>query len=295
MKLSAAPLTGLAIGDALGIPFDACSPSSPRLLDWNGTYVVAEQYRLGPGQWTQVTQTSLVLAQNLRQNRAYIPLDVSADYLSWYLSGNFRCIDRTMFRAMENLRAGHSYRGSGVRGSESNSAATRAAPIGMLFSRDLDVASPIASDDALITHRSFEAQEGAKAVAVAIAFLVSGGEKVDVLEEVLDRLSRSSKLRRQLKQCHLKPVRKVSSNVIDTIASAFHAFLTTDHFIDAVFKAVRFGGKTNTVAAVTGALAGAYYGYHNIPTYFLENLEKVWEIRNLEVNLLAGPKVRAAV
>jgi hypothetical protein len=49
------------------------------------------------------------------------------------------------------------------------------------------------------------------------------------------------------------------------LGSAVWALRTTTSFEDAIHAATDLGGDTDTVAAVTGSLAGAYYGLHAIP------------------------------
>ena len=41
-------------------------------------------------------------------------------------------------------------------------------------------------------------------------------------------------------------------------------------FEDAVLTAINWGGDSDTIGAITGGLAGCYYGYDNIPTRFIE-------------------------
>jgi poly(ADP-ribose) glycohydrolase ARH3 len=47
----------------------------------------------------------------------------------------------------------------------------------------------------------------------------------------------------------------------------------TDSFKDAVVLAVNLGGDTDTIGAMAGAIAGAYYGYAQIPQTWLDRLE----------------------
>ena len=54
--------------------------------------------------------------------------------------------------------------------------------------------------------------------------------------------------------------------VIDTLEASLWCFLTTDTCHDAVLKAVNLGDDTDTTSAVTGALAGLYYGVDTIPS-----------------------------
>ncbi|MDR1635803.1 MAG: ADP-ribosylglycohydrolase family protein [Treponema sp.] len=67
--------------------------------------------------------------------------------------------------------------------------------------------------------------------------------------------------------------------VINTLEAAFWCFLTTDSYRDAVLKAVNLGDDTDTTAAVTGALAGLFYGLDAIPAIWLETLAGSGDIR----------------
>jgi ADP-ribosyl-[dinitrogen reductase] hydrolase len=53
--------------------------------------------------------------------------------------------------------------------------------------------------------------------------------------------------------------------VIDTMISSLWCFYNTDSFEDALIKVVNLAGDADTMGAVCGQIAGAYYGYSNIP------------------------------
>ena len=76
--------------------------------------------------------------------------------------------------------------------------------------------------------------------------------------------------------------------VIDTLEAAFWCFLTTDTYRDAVLKAVNLGDDTDTTAAVTGAMAGLFYGLDAIPATWLENLAASGDIRRLSGAMAEG-------
>jgi poly(ADP-ribose) glycohydrolase ARH3 len=60
---------------------------------------------------------------------------------------------------------------------------------------------------------------------------------------------------------------------IEAVPPAIGAFLYTDNFRDAVVTAVSLGGDTDTIGAMAGAVAGAYYGYRQIPMEWLDKME----------------------
>jgi ADP-ribosylglycohydrolase len=57
--------------------------------------------------------------------------------------------------------------------------------------------------------------------------------------------------------------------------------LTTDSYPNAVLKAVNLGRDTDTTGAITGGLAGLYYGINNIPEKWLQQLARYEEIDDL--------------
>ena len=56
------------------------------------------------------------------------------------------------------------------------------------------------------------------------------------------------------------------------LGSAVWALRTTTSFEEAIRAAIDLGGDTDTVAAVTGGLAGAYYGLDAIPAHWAQLL-----------------------
>lgn len=62
---------------------------------------------------------------------------------------------------------------------------------------------------------------------------------------------------------------KTTGYVIDTIEASYWCLVTTDSYRDCLLKAVNMGDDTDTVGAITGGLAGLYYGYEEIPSEWL--------------------------
>ena len=60
---------------------------------------------------------------------------------------------------------------------------------------------------------------------------------------------------------------------MEAVPPAIASFLLTDSFKDAVVTGINLGGDTDTIGAMTGAIAGAYYGYSQIPEEWIQGLE----------------------
>lgn len=65
-----------------------------------------------------------------------------------------------------------------------------------------------------------------------------------------------------------------SGYVVDSFAAALYCIHTTSSFEEALVKAVNLGGDADTIGAITGGLAGAIYGYSNIPQRWLNALDE---------------------
>jgi ADP-ribosylglycohydrolase len=69
--------------------------------------------------------------------------------------------------------------------------------------------------------------------------------------------------------------------LVHTLEASIWSFLTTDNFKDAVLKAVNLGDDTDTTGAVTGGLAGLYYGDYIIPERWIAKLARRKDIEEL--------------
>jgi ADP-ribosyl-[dinitrogen reductase] hydrolase len=69
--------------------------------------------------------------------------------------------------------------------------------------------------------------------------------------------------------------------VISSLETAIWCFINTNSYEEAVLRAVNLGGNTDTVTALTGTIAGLFYGYDNIPTDWIDSLIKIDELELL--------------
>jgi ADP-ribosylglycohydrolase len=69
--------------------------------------------------------------------------------------------------------------------------------------------------------------------------------------------------------------------VVHSLEASLYTFLTTESIADAVLNAVNLGGDTDTIAAITGSLSGAFYGYQNIPQTWRSQLKRIDDIDRL--------------
>jgi poly(ADP-ribose) glycohydrolase ARH3 len=77
-------------------------------------------------------------------------------------------------------------------------------------------------------------------------------------------------------------------SAVGSVRSALAAFLLNpDDLRGAVLFAIQMGGDTDTIAAMTGAIAGARCGEVGLPQFWVHRLERASEIRDLAGSLAA--------
>ena len=58
----------------------------------------------------------------------------------------------------------------------------------------------------------------------------------------------------------IRPTYQFNETCQETVPQAIRAFLDSTDFEDAIRTAISLGGDSDTIAAITGAIAEAYYG-----------------------------------
>lgn len=162
-----------------------------------------------------------------------------------------------------------SYQGT----SYGNGAAMRVSPIGYLDELEcVEIEAHLAT---IPSHNHEEAILGAEAVAVSIYLLRNGIEKQE-LKEYLEENYYSL-------DYDLETLRReytFSSKAKESVPQAFFIFLESNSFEDAIRKAISIGGDSDTIAAIVGGLAEAYYGLdenlvEKVKPYLKDYMKKV--------------------
>jgi poly(ADP-ribose) glycohydrolase ARH3 len=168
-------------------------------------------------------------------------------------------------------------------GSLGNGAAMRVAPIGLFFSHDLQQVAAEAEQSALPTHTHPIGIDGARLMAVATALAVrSAGERFrrrSFLEE-LRRFAQTEEFQWQIDHAlALEPYQslQVFGNSLEANRSVMTSILcfadSPDDYSQAISRAIGQGNDVDTLAAMTGAIAGARLGIEAVPRYLIDCLE----------------------
>jgi poly(ADP-ribose) glycohydrolase ARH3 len=298
-------LLGLAVGDALGARFEAQPPD-----------FIAQRYRSAemlienpPTEelwYTDDTQMAIGVAETLIAcgciDEAEICRRFAANYMpSRGYGRGARVVLDTMVEGgdhkywAENLFPG---------GSLGNGAAMRVAPVGLMFRDNLQVLWEQARLSALPTHVHPLGVEGAQVLALAVGLATEAvtfrrQEFFAQLSERCQSAEYSGPLRRASRIDQPRDLALFGNGIAatDSVVTAVACFgLTPDSYEQTIGNAILLGGDTDTIAAMAGAISGAYLGRQAIPQHLLDRLENGYQgrayIESLAQQLLATHESR---
>lgn len=136
-----------------------------------------------------------------------------------------------------------------------NGAAMRVCPVAFAF-QTLEEVLKEARASAEVTHNHPEGIRGAQATAAA-TFLARQGESKRKIRSMIEKQFRYD-LSRTI--ASIRPNYSFKESCQETVPEAITAFLDSEDYEDAVRLAVSLGGDADTLACITGGIAGAFYG-----------------------------------
>ena len=138
-----------------------------------------------------------------------------------------------------------------------NGAAMRVSPCGFAAS-SLEEAIALSRQVTEVTHNHSESMKAAEAVAAAI-YMARTGKSVLEIRDYIE----SNYYRINFTLDAIRPTYTFDVSCQGSVPQAFEAFFESTGFEDAIRNAISIGGDSDTIAAITGGIAEAYYG---IPT-----------------------------
>lgn len=295
-------LVGLAVGDAFGGPVEFMSRFEIAQRYGGGLHkmVGGGWLKLKPGETTDDTAMARALAESLVAREGFAVDDVAARYVAWLRTspkdvGN---ITKLALRAWEKgvalpAAAMGAHRQLGGK-SAGNGTIMRCASIALRYAYDERRLMDSSRDDALITHFDPQAWTGSVALNLLISYLLRDMPITEAVRLVAARIRREPRAAAEIAQVleTITPLTRAdalptSGYVVDTLRIAVWAMLAHETFEDAVMAAVNLGGDADTQGAVTGALAGARWGYQAIPEQWLQPLHEREALIKLADRLMA--------
>jgi len=303
-KQTLSGLMGLCVGDALGVPVEFTSrteriKSPVTSMQGYGTW------NQPPGTWSDDSSLTFCLAECLCSG---FSLDAIANsFCRWYNEaywtphGEVFDIGRTTFLAIRNYQQGSPPLMAGEKSENSNGNGSLMRILPMAYCHK-SLSFPELIDRvyqvSCITHAHPRSQIACSiytSIAVCLlqglepqAAYLKGLENVKYIYTATEYASEMSHFTRVFSgDIAQLPVNEIDSGgyVIDTLEASLWCLLNSSSYFEAVLKAVNLGGDTDTTAAVTGGLAGIYYGLENIPQQWIQEIARKQDIMDLAERL----------
>lgn len=283
-------LLGLALGDALGAPYEG-GPLERTL--WK---LIGRTSR-GEIRWTDDTQMSLDLAESLIANDGLDLDDLAKRFADGYRWS--RGYGPAAARQLKRIRRGMPWsianRSVYRDGSFGNGGAMRAPVIALFFAGDTARLVDAARDSARVTHAHPLGIEGAVLIAAATAAALRSSNPIEILDAAaghceLEPFHERLRLARAWIESPGEP------SLVEVSRRLGRGIAAVDSCVTAVYVGVRFlgrtfielqqfiarcGGDADTIGAMAGAIWGAVNGEARLPPVPLSRLEQVDRIWNV--------------
>ena len=242
---------GLVVGDCLGSPIQFTDKDRHQHIT---EMVPCNCFSTPPGYWTDDSAMAFCIAESLELKRKYDLRDIANNFVRWYEDGFWSSLDYAFDVGTATATACVEIRDrqtlcNGFEDSQGNGSIMRFAPTYIWNYGQPDLTMPYEVSD--LTHASRKIHQVIDRMAhICDEHLMGCRTKVKSIYRDRDEVNNSGW-------------------AVSTLQAALWAFETTSSFEDGMILAVNLGGDADTIGAVYGQIAGAFYGYDAIPERWL--------------------------
>jgi len=238
-------MIGAILGDIIGSPYEG----------GHRTSVTTTEFPLfSPNsRFTDDSVLTCATAQAL-MHPSFLPF--SRRFAQQYKQWGMRYSDRGYGSKFKEWMANPKF---SVVNSYANGCMMRCSPIPMMYDRITSLKRALQS--IAYTHASPESARGVQSIVEAIWMARNGSSKHEIKARVQEQYGHMLNL--TLKELRAKWSRDIRCNL--TAPQALICFMESDNYESAVRNAVYTLGDTDTVAAIAGSIAEAFYGVQTIP------------------------------
>ena len=232
-------MLGTIIGDIVGSRFEwdnhksknfdlftlGCSPTDDSIM----SLAVAKALLASKEDWSRLSENAVKYMQEV--GRDYPNCGYGGNFFYWILS--------------DNPQPYASY---------GNGAAMRISAVGFVAD-SIEQAKYLSQAVTQVSHNHPEGIKGAEAVAIAIFLARKGYSLLEIRNYIERHYYPMDFTLDQIREAYIFDVTCQGS-----VPQAFQAFFESENFEDAIRNAISIGGDSDTIAAICGGLAEAYYG-----------------------------------
>lgn len=251
-------LWGNIIGDALGSPVQFRERGSfGKVTDMQSCGC----FGTPPGYWTDDGAMALCVAESFERLARYDLADIGENFVRWlddgFMSSTKAAFDvgQATWASIDRIRKGSL--ANGTESSQGNGSIMRLAPSWIMNHYLTPTTNEILLGVSDLTHRSLAVHNVVLRMSAILDEHIAGKRTTAVsFYKTADEVNNSGW-------------------AVSTLEAALWAFNSTSTFEDALIAAVNLGGDADSIGAVTGQIAGAYYGYAAIPERWIRAIPKM--------------------
>lgn len=293
---------GVCIGDALGVPVEFKKREGLEKSPVTG-YLEYMSWNQPKGTWSDDSSLTLCLAEELI--KGYDLEKIGQSFVKWNKYGHWTAHGRlfdiggTTRHAIARLIKGESAKFSGNIFEEDNGNGSLMRILALAFylkdEEDLEKLYQTVKEISTITHGHFRSVFACFIYVVFSVQLIKGESK-ERAYQFMQKLTLNyaeisgfnpgeiELFKRILKNDisnYPESEIKSSGYVLHSLEASLWCFMNSKSYSEAVLKAVNLGEDTDTTGAITGGIAGIYYGFENIPEEWVSELVRREDIEKL--------------
>lgn len=282
-------LYGSIVGDALGAPYEFKNRGSYQASIKYGT---GGSFNLRKGEWTDDTSMSLCTIASITEKGKVDYEDLMEKWYKWYKDGYMSsrdvCYDIGMTTSRSLMLYKHTkelFSGPSHSRFSGNGGIMRFGPVAVYcYNKSKTQQLKLGEDYSSLTHPSRICKYSARLLMKLLQAIFNNPKlsKIQIVKMVYN-----DDLTNEMKEIIVGALSKkeeeisASGFVVNSLEAAIFAFLNSKSFIDGLHMIINMGEDTDTVGAIYGQIAGAYYGINGIDNYYIDNLYKKDMIRSM--------------
>ena len=286
-------IIGHAVGDAMGFPTEF---SKREELLQNPVTEMIDSSDVGQsaGSWSDDTAMEIATIDSFIQKKYFDYKDIMDKWVKWISKSEYTPtgvafdIGRTCLKAIKKYCNGTAplQCGSTSMNENGNGSLMRILPVALYaYSKNLDDISirKLANEVSSLTHAHEISRLGCYIYVQFIICLLKGNTKQEAYKHIqgldyrsftVDSMNRYTRILDEQIEVQILDNIKSSGYIVDTLECAMWIFMNAQHYKEAIIASTNIGGDTDTIGAIVGSMAGIYYGFEDIPSSWLDKLQR---------------------
>jgi len=293
---------GVCVGDALGVPVEFKTRETLKRFPVENMREFGS-WNQPKGTWSDDSSLTLCIAEEL--TKGYDLEKIGQSFVKWVKYGHWTAHGRlfdiggTTRHSIARLIKGESAKFSGniFEEDNGNGSLMRTLPLAFYLKDEENIEKlyQTVKEVSSITHGHFRSVFACFVYVIFAIEIIKGKDKKQAYHNTQELVLQFAEIQgfnpkeiqlfdRILKNNiseYLEDSISSGGYVLHSLEASLWCFLNSENYTEAVLKAVNLGEDTDTTGAITGGIAGIYYGFESIPKEWMDVLARKEDIEKL--------------